>query len=236
MLFEKELQKHLETYMEYGGFPLSVASLYEAKEDAKKAYLSWIKNEVLKAERSDIIARQIAKVLLETFQTNISWEGISKKIEIKSPKTVAAYIDLLQSIFVVTVLYNIDISSKKIRFGKNKKIYARDPLIIDIFEDWFFLKAANKKSIIAESLVIEHLSRLFPDRVFFWKNGIEIDAIVLENEKLYGIEVKWSENSYRQIPSMRSIPNNFKKYIIVTKKDYGKEPLRVPLAVFLSML
>ncbi|MBI5871984.1 ATP-binding protein [archaeon] len=229
LMFQKELNKHLETYMEYGGFPLSMANLHENKEEAKKTYLSWIKNSILKAERSDILARQIIKVLVETLQTNISWEGISKKIEIKSPKTVAAYVDLLKSIFAVNLLYNIDISGKKIRYGKNKKIHFRDPLLLDIFEEWCLVKSQNKMSALAESLVIEHLIRLFPERVFFWKNGFEIDAIILEKEKLYGFEVKWSEKS-----EARGL-NQLKKFIIVTKKEYSKKPLKIPLSVFLSL-
>jgi len=229
LLFEKELNKHLEEYMEYGGFPLSVANLNGSREEAKRAYLSWIKNAILKAERSDIIARQIIGVLIETMQTDVSWEGVSKKIEIKSPKTVAAYVDLLKSIFSVNVLYNIDLSGKKIRFGRNKKMHFRDPLLLEMFEDWCLVRSRNKQSAIAESLVIEHLSRMFPERVFFWKNGFEIDAIVLEKEKLYGFEVKWSEKS-----DARGL-NQLKKFVIVTKKDYSKNPLKIPLSVFLSL-
>lgn len=231
VLFEKELNKYLEDYMEYGGFPLSISNLYENKEEAKKAYLSWIKGAILKAERNDVLARQIVKVLVETFQTAISWEGVSKKIEIKSPKTVAAYIDLLKSIFAVNVLYNIDVSGKKIRFGKNKKIHVRDPLLLEIFEGWCLVEARNKKSIIAEALVVEHLSRMFPESVFFWKDGFEIDAIVLEKGRLYGFEVKWAEKAEADARSI----NQLKNFIVVTKKDYAKKPLKVPLSVFLSL-
>ncbi|MBI3413670.1 MAG: ATP-binding protein [Candidatus Aenigmarchaeota archaeon] len=229
LMFEKELNRHLETYMEYGGFPLSVANLHNSKEEAKRTYLSWIKNAVLKAGRSDILARQIIKVLVETLQTNVSWEGISKKIEVKSPKTVAAYVDLLESIFVVNVLYNIDANSKKIRFGKNKKVHFRDPLLLEMLEEWCLVESENKKSAIAEALAVEHLTRAFPDRVFFWKNGFEIDVVVLEKGKLYGFEVKWSEKT-----DAKSI-SQLKDFIVITKKEYSKKPLKIPLSVFLSL-
>ncbi|MEK6857933.1 MAG: ATP-binding protein [Nanoarchaeota archaeon] len=229
LLFEKELSKCLEDYMAYGGFPLSIADFEKSKEDSKRTYLSWIKNSILKAGRSDTIARQILKVIVESLQTDLSWEGISKKIEIKSPKTVAAYVELLKSIFVVNVLYNLDISSKKIRFGRNKKIHLRDPLLLEIFEDWCLVKSNNKQSAIAEFLVVEHLERMFPERVSFWRNGSEVDAIVSEKEGLYGFEVKWSDN-----PEAKQI-NNLKKFIIITKKEYSKTPSKIPLAVFLSL-
>jgi uncharacterized protein len=231
LLFEKELSAHLKKYMEYGGFPLSIANLGKEKEEAKKAYLSWIKNSVLKAERSDVIARQIMKTVLESLQSDVSWESISRKIEIKSPKTVAAYIELMQNNFTVNVLYNIDVSEKKIRFGRNKKIHLKDPLLLEIFEDWCLVKAKNREPAIAEALVAEHLSRMYPEKTFFWKNGSEIDVVVLENEKLYGFEVKWREKT----PIVKS-PNQIKETIIITKNEYTKKPLQIPLAVFLSML
>lgn len=229
LVFEKELNKYLENYMEYGGFPLSVVNIDKSKEEAKRAYLSWIKNSILKDDRSDIIARQIVKVVIETLQSDISWESISKKIEIKSPKTVAAYLDFLRSIFSVNILYNIDINGKKIRFGKSKKIHFRDPLLLDIFEEWCMINVKDKKSALAESLVVEHLERMFPGEVFFWKNGFEIDAIVLEKNEAYGFEVKWAEKSSAKALSQ------LKKFIIVSKREYSKNPCKIPLAVFLSI-
>lgn len=232
LIFEKELQSYLETYMQYGGFPLSIVNIGSSKDEAKRAYLAWIKNTILKAERSDVVARQILKGIIETLQSDISWEGIAKKIEMKSPKTVAAYIDLLQSGFMLNVLYNIDLSEKKIRFGKNKKIHLRDPLLLEILEEWCLTKAENRQGAIAESLVIEHLVRYAPERVFFWKNGSEVDALLLDKQQLYGFEVKWSE---RAALKKEKIPSQLKKYVLITKKEYAREPLKIPLSVFLAM-
>ncbi len=231
ILYQKELDRQLLRYMEYGGYPLSIATLDQGKEEAKRVYLNWIKNAILKADRSDLIARQIIKVLVESLQSDLSWEGIAKKIEIKSPKTVSAYIEFLKSIFVVSILYNIDISEKKIRFAKNKKIHLRDPLLLDIFEDWCLVKNKNHLPAIAESLVVEHLLRMYPEKLFFLRNSFEIDAIVLEKEKLFGVEVKWTEKE-----PLVKFPNQIKKLIIVTKKDYSKKNSKIPLSVFLSML
>lgn len=230
LLFEKELGKHIGAYMTHGGFPLSVADFPGSREDAKRAYLSWIKNAVLKAERSDVVARQVMKVVVETQQSAVSWEGISKKIEIKSPKTVAAYLELLQSIFAVTIQYNLDISGKKIRFGKNKKVHLRDPLLMEVFEEWCLVRAQDRQSALAESILVEHLIRLFPEKVFFWKDGYEVDAVVLEDGKLLGFEMKWSERADAKAPKQLS------SFVIVTRNEYAEKPLKIPLGVFLSML
>ncbi len=228
MIFQKELNKYLEKYIEYGGFPLSVVNVDRSKDEAKIVYLNWIKNAILKADRSDTIARQIVKVLLESMQSDVSWEGISKKIEIKSPKTVFAYVDLLKSIFAVNLLYNIDISGRRVRFGKNKKIHLRDPILFEIFEEWCLVEVKNKKPAIAEGLVVEHLNRMFPEWVFFWRNGFEIDAIVLDKKNVYGFEVKWSEKS-----DAKGLPQ-LNRFYVITKDEYSKRG-KFPLAVFLSL-
>lgn len=91
------------------------------------------------------------------------------------------------------------------------------------------VKAKNKESALAESLVVEHLVRAFPERVFFWKGKFEIDALVLENSKFYGFEVKWGEKSKAaELPQLE-------KFIIVTRKNYSRKPLKIPLSVFLSL-
>ena len=88
--------------------------------------------------------------------------------------------------------------------------------MLEIFEDWSMVKSKNKKPVIAESLVAEHLARMFLERVFFWRNGFEIDYIVLEKEDLYGFEVKWSEKT-----DAKTL-NQLSKFIIVTKKKFSK--------------
>jgi len=230
MPYIEELNHELIKYFNYGGFPLGIESINKDKTEAKTAYLSWIKTSVLKAGRSDIIARQILKALLEKMPSVISWESVSKDIEIKSPKTVAAYIDLFKSIFTLIVLYNIDISKKKIRFGKNKKVHILDPLLLEILEDWCLISIKNRESLLAESILISHLSRLFPEEIFFWKNKFEVDAVILIKNKLYGFGVKWTEKPETKWPTQ------FKKFLLVTKKKFSKNPLVVPLSIFLSVL
>jgi len=230
MPYIEELNQEIKKYFNYGGFPLGIEAISKSKNEAKAAYLSWIKTSILKAGRNDTIARQILKALLEKMPSAISWESISKEIEIKSPKTVAAYVDLFKSMFALIVLYSIDINKKKIKFGKNKKIHILDPLLLEILEDWCLISIKNKESILAESIFAIHLSRLFPERIFFWKNKFEVDVVILIKNKVYGFEVKWSEK-----PEAKKLPQ-FKKFVLVTKKNFSKNPLAIPLSVFLSVL
>jgi hypothetical protein len=230
VVYLKELNAMLEKYFVYGGFPLGIAAINGKKEEAKITYLSWIKTAVLKTDKSDTIARQIVKVVLEKMSSTLSWEGVSKEIEIKSPKTVSSYIELFKTMFVLILLYNIDISKKRIKFGRNKKIHFIDPLLLEIFEDWCLVKIKNRESVIAESLVATHLARMFPERVFFWKNGFEVDVLVMDDDGLKGFEVKWKEQSKARALSQ------LKSFTIVTKKHFSQKPNKIPLAVFLALI
>ncbi|MEW5896927.1 MAG: ATP-binding protein [Nanoarchaeota archaeon] len=230
MLHFKELDQELKKYFSVGGFPLGIEAMDNNKEEAKRTYLNWIKTTILKNGRNDLIARQILKSVIEKMPSPMSWEGLSKEIEIKSPKTVSAYLDLLQAMFVLIILHNLDLSSKKIKFGKNKKIHLLDPLLLEILEDWCFISRKERESLLAESLVAVHLQRFYPERVFFWRGNFEYDCLVMENNKLHGFEVKWSEE-----PEAKKLPQ-LKELAVITKKDFSLKFNQIPLAVFLAVL
>jgi predicted AAA+ superfamily ATPase len=196
---------------------------------------------VLKAERSDLIARQVLSAFVSKMPSAVSWEGVSKEIEVKSPKTVAAYADLLKNIFALIVLYNVDVSGKRIKFGKNKKVHAADPLLLEVFEDWCLSNVKNKEAVLAESVAAAHLSRLCPENAFFWRNGSEVDIVVAEKKALHGFEVKWSDNRKLEAleaeakAAVKPLPQ-LKSFTLLSKRGFRVKPLVVPLAVFLSLL
>ncbi|NOZ82011.1 MAG: ATP-binding protein [Candidatus Micrarchaeota archaeon] len=234
LVFKKELNELLETYLRTGGFPLGIENI----EEAKRTYLSWIKTEILKSGRSITVAREIIKALLEKLQTPVSWEGISKEIEIKSPKTVSTYVELFRSMFSAVVLHHVDIASKTLKFGKNKKIHFIDPLLFYIFEEWCITRIRNPESALAESVVAVHLARYFAKKhgrseldegIGYWRNSSEVDVILLEST-LKGFEVKWSDKF--EIKE----PKGLKEFVVISKNSFSENPPVIPLSVFLSVL
>ncbi len=227
VLFFEEIQKEFRKYLKTGGFPLSIVNMDDTVE-AKRAYLSWIKNAVLKDGKNDSLARQIIKSLLEKTPSPISWEIIAKTIEVKSPKTVSSYIEFLKNIYSLIILNHIDINDKQIKFGKNKKIHFFDPLLFEAFEEWCLFSVKNKESILAESIAAMHLARMFGE-TYYWRNHTEIDIIVQIKNKLVGFEVKWQEKE-----SLIKKPTQLSAFYTLTKKECTGN--NIPLSIFLSML
>ena len=101
------------------------------------------------------------------------------------------------------------------------------------------------QSRLVEGIVISHLlmHREIPylrtAKTFLWsyydKSGREIDAILKEDGRVLGIEVKYraqvSETMIRKIEPV-------KKYIILSKEDTGvkEDTMVVPVDIFLSLL
>ncbi|MBI5036221.1 ATP-binding protein [Candidatus Micrarchaeota archaeon] len=246
LVFNKQLQKSLYDYFNCGGFPLAVLSyLSDGKvaESAKEAYRSWVVGDILKNEKSDVIAREIIKVVLSKAPTPVSWEGVSQETSIKSPPTVASYIDLLDRLFVVLPMYAVNPSKATKEFAKNKKLHLQDPFLWNLMEEWCLQPIAHKTEVIAEATLAEHVARFLlkkyggrrlNDYVSYWRNGYEIDVIAHTREGgLRGFEMKLTDR--RQSFAQKVGP--IKNLVYVSKTFFNeKNPTAIPLAVLLAML
>jgi len=235
-----ELNALFEKYIRCGGFPLCIESFLEKGEverAAHEAYLAWLKNDIAKVGRSVNIARAVLKVLLTKIPSPVSWESIAKEIEIKSPKTVSAYVHLLNSLFVTLTLHHIDPHKASISFGKNKKIHFLDPFFFDLFSRWCLVELKDVEPKIVESTVASHLARFssrggeLGENVFYWRNKGEIDVVV-SIDGLKGFEVKWGERA-RVKPR---ILGKMKQLVFLSRDTFAEKPLVAPVSAFLACL
>jgi len=237
--FLDELNDLLEKYMSCGGFPLGVEFFLTSGrvgQGVYDAYLAWLKNDVTKIGRSVEIAREIVKVLLTKMPSPVSWESISKEIEIKSPKTASAYVHLLNSLFVTLTLYHIDLSRGSINFGKNKKIHFIDPLFYPMFSRWCLVELKDPEPKIAEAIAASHLARFSSQgelgaNVFYWRDGEEVDVVVRSNG-LKGFEVKWAERA----EGRRRMVGRMKQLTVLSRDAFQEKPIVTPLSAFLACM
>jgi len=132
----------------------------------------------------------------------------------------------------------------------SKRVYFSDPLAFHSFRSWVFgydhgwrateefLADPNNVGYLVESMIASHLQRNFGTRIFYWRNGQEIDFVVFREEKRVAlIEVKYQT---------KINPDNAKALvqqgggILLTKNQFlynsEKNVLAIPVPFFLALL
>jgi predicted AAA+ superfamily ATPase len=77
--------------------------------------------------------KQIARKILESMTTPISWQSIFKATDIGSHNTVIEYIHHLESSFIISLFYCLDMNSRQPAFKKTKNSILPIPLSITPF-------------------------------------------------------------------------------------------------------
>jgi predicted AAA+ superfamily ATPase len=125
----------------------------------------------------------------------------------------------MEKMFIVKILYYLDLNKIVSSFKKNRKVCFADPLFFYLFSDVCLSKVPDE-SVIVENVVISHLSRRF--EVLYWKNKREIDVIA-KDKKLIGFEIKRKE----KIGKLEDV-------ICLTKNILNKEKNLIPVSLFLA--
>lgn len=226
-----KLNEYFEKYIECGGFPLAVKSLLEKGRiggEVEDTYLSWIRGDIAKLKRSESIAKRVIKALIEKSSSTISYLSIAKEFEIKSHKTVFQYMDILEKLFLLKVLYFIEPNKGVEVFYKERKAYLTDPFLYRIFSSWCLTKIPEK-SIIVESIVASHLARKF--NIGYWRNRREIDVVAF-GRGMVGFEVKYREKA----PAEKIGVGKIRNVITLTKNEFNEDKLKIPVSIFLGSL
>ncbi|MCK5493333.1 MAG: ATP-binding protein [Candidatus Omnitrophica bacterium] len=255
--YKKELRKYLDVFLLTGGFITAVnnfAANRKISVDIYQQYLSWVLGDLAKLGKRESCSRQIFEQVIKSMTTNIGFDTIAKKTSIDSHITVGDYLDVMESNFIVKLLYQIDMNKKLPVFRRTKKIYFQD-----MFLFWVFLGYVNGlsdyysgsktrlndvllKSKLIENLVMTSLMRLensvnWSNIVFFFRttNQAEVDFVIKgHNSELLPIEVKYQDKvSLRDFLNLNKI--NKQKGIIISKDDFWvqKDKWIIPVEVFL---
>jgi predicted AAA+ superfamily ATPase len=236
------LNEGFSHYLKTGGFLKAINSLSEKntiEETVFETYARWIESDISKAYRNSVFAKQVASALLSTGSSTFSLNSIAKKTSLQTHVSAGEYITLFEDMVLLNVLNKIDRSKKQAAYRKEKKIYFRDPFIIELIRRWTAYNGGIAESAIIEQIVLEHLCRLFgKTRLFFYNDGKrEVDAVVLtQKNELLPIEVKWQENlAASDFEGLYS----FGRGIMLTKNRFEIHKdryLLMPVSLFLSLL
>ncbi|MEA3514350.1 MAG: ATP-binding protein [Nanoarchaeota archaeon] len=254
-LYIKELNKELHNYLITGGFPMVIDYFNNhgyIDETFYEIYKNWIIGDLEKWSKSEKYSKQIFKRIIETFSSEVNWEGLSSGTDIDAHSTIQSYVSLFEDIFAVNYINKMDYNKNIPDYPKSKKIYFADPFIFYSVWKWCYgeeknfeyfkdkMRLSDFKSKIIEMVVLnnivkrmEHETKLnnfdYKDNVFYWFNktkSVEVDFVIKKDLK--ALEVKWTNRIRDEHFKAQKYFDDFK---VLTKDKVGKN--RVPVCIFL---
>lgn len=244
MPYDRDLKVLFNQYLTTGGFPLSINEFYAENripDYVYDVYMRWIASDIVKWGKQEKILNQILRTAVLKQGTAVSWDSFAKDAEVKSHKTVSSYIEDLENMFVVFVLYFLDIDKKSADYGKNKKIYFFDPLIYHLFNKMFYFKNTEITPSLIEATAAVHFARFGGAQLgnpvgsaFYWKNKKETDIVVRTKDALFAVEVKYQEkistDDFSSLYHFKEGGVVATKSLLVLDKKYSAVPVHLLLA------
>jgi predicted AAA+ superfamily ATPase len=169
-----QVKRLFEEWFIYGGFPELL------KFQDKKEYLNTIFQKVF---LGDIISRHLVrnqyalnlmvKKMAESTMDEVSFNRIKNIIQSTGIKvgtaTLIEYLDHLSDSFLIRSLENHQ--KKFTERETKKKYYFRDHGILGLF-------LSDPASRVLETIVFNHLLRIYPDNVYYLRNSFEVDFYI----------------------------------------------------------
>lgn len=216
-LYSSELSQLFDDYLITGGIAPAIHSYVSEgviPSNIYGTYISVMLGDAMRWQKKEVYMAQIIRRAIESLSTQISWKSLGKQTDLGSHHTVAEYVDVLESSFVVSCIYRLDKSKGVPYFSKQKKIHFQDPFIFHALRGWSlslpyyqsaieFLGNAEERAKLVESVICNHLIRMafnlmpsseyeYINKVTYWtsKHFREVDFAVRLNDKFLPIEVK----------------------------------------------
>lgn len=239
--YDNELKILFNQYLISGGFPLTINEFLTNKDIPDYVYdiyLRWIIGDITRWGKQEKILNQIMSAIISKQGSQVSLDSLAKEAEVKSHKTISSYLEILENMFVLIVLYYLELNKKIPDFNKNKKVYFFDPFLFHLFNKIINLQKSEVTPQLIEACAINNLTRIkspFKPNIFYWKNKREVDAILKLEKDIFPFEIKYqtkiSGDDWRGL-------YYFKKGVMLTKSFFktGDKYTACPLHIFLSVL
>ena len=214
------LEQSLEMYMRCGGIPAiadEFARTGSVSPGIYAAYLAIVRGGMDRLGLSSTRLNALLARIAESVRSAVSWSSLKRDAGIASHHTVESYVNVLDEMYIVSLVHRYSSSSGRPKFDSGKKIYFRDPFFLHaasaalLPRDPFgaslgYLDDPELKSAMVEQVVAEHAVRAalalggpLKDRfdyhhaVFYWQGESkkEVDFVVRNGDSVFPIEVKY---------------------------------------------
>ena len=223
---EDELKKYNE-YSMYGGFPylINLENSNEKLDYLDSIYSTVIVKDVINRKKVNdvMLLESICRFLFDSIGSYISIKKISDTLISNGRKnsvhTIEEYVNSLLESYVLYKVNRFDIKGKQL-LKTQEKYY-----LSDLGLRTYLLGKNNNKDLghILENIIFLELKRK-GYRVYIGKNDeMEVDFVVeAEDEYIYiqvALSVREQTTLQRELKSLESISNHYKKYIITLDYD-----------------
>lgn len=215
-LWKKELIPLFYRYLKYGMFP----ELYDETDEefAKRYILNNIIERIIykdlpaEFEIKDVeLLKTLVYIICKKPGMIVNYKEIAQDLG-KDQRTIANYFEYLEFGLLVKPVFNYR-GSPIASMRKMKKAYLYTPNIAFAFNQ-------DIDSILP--YLLENMVATYTDAKFFYRNGFEIDFILLKDEKQEIIEVKQSRKSVKQIRKyLDKFGDKVEKSMVVTLEEEG---------------
>jgi predicted AAA+ superfamily ATPase len=267
-LYQKDLNGLLDDYLVTGGIPRAINSYVSRgtiPEIVYSDYVNLILRDIARWGGNEIFLRQIVQRIVQTLSSQVSWNALKDETEISTHDTARWYVDILRNSFVVSYLHQLNKDKGVPYYRKAKKIFFSDPFIFHSLRWWAlggkqpfsealeFLRDAEEKSKLIESVVCNHLIRLlfnmepsaqfdYATRLFYWESGKkrEVDFVAKLGDDFLPIELKYQPKVQRSdVFGIIDFEKGGKsrKGVIITKDTWAQRRthVEIPASIFLIL-
>lgn len=265
MMDFSEIQTLFDEYLLTGGVITAIndyVKLGHIRPETYSMYVQATIGDMMRWNKRETYLVQLIRRVIDSLGSQVSWRALQKNTDIGSQNTVAEYIDVLKSSFVLTPIYKIDRNKRMPNYGADKKINFHDPFIFHALNGWvkqvpYHQEALNflnsdKKPIFVESVVSDHLIRfafaLNPIdefeptmHVMYSKDKkSEVDFVLKFDSHYIPIEVKYrSSYNRRDINGLYNFIKSQREYsgIVLTRDllSIEKDVTAIPTSLFLCL-
>lgn len=254
-IYQEQLEYYLDIYFLTGGFLAGINDFKQhgaIRQSIYSNYLYWLIADLSKLGRDMNLARQILEKVISNLGQPIGYKTIAKKTRAKTHLTAAEYLEILESMFAVKMVYQQD--KGQISTSKAKKIYFTDPFLFWLFysyvygslDYWRFsrehLHKENIFSSLVENVIFSHLSKNatlenWTKQITYWRDNIkkqEINFLVRHDKKIIPILIKYNGNVEKNDANIFK-KAGFNEGIIISKNELdNKSKIKIlPLTYFL---
>jgi predicted AAA+ superfamily ATPase len=228
-----------QSYLSHGGFLTAINDI--AREGrilpaTFSTYSDWIRGDVIKRNKKEGYLLEILEAIVKRYGSQITWNALARDLSIDHPKTVADYIDLLESMDAVFVQPAIREDKLAAAPKKARKVMFTDPFVFHAVNAWLnpvsdpftqqvqpLTADSEWASRLAEACATTLYRRRFP--TFYIKAMGEIDIAYIYENRFWPVEIKWTRQIRpKQLKQIAKYPNG----IILTKSAVKGEMNGVP--------